>query len=273
MASERGRVTVEEGVVFGSGGGRDLKCDVYMPPGEPEAAPAVLLIHGGSWSGGDRSQLRGYGILLGREGYVCVASEYRLSGEAKWPAQIHDVKAAIRWMRANAADLGVDPHRIAVEGNSAGAHLALVAAGTPGLPQFEGEGGNAGVATDVAAAIAVYAPTNFGDGPLLEGAIAELMGDGATPEELRMASPVTHANAGYPPTMLIHGAADEVVPPQASLSMYRALDEAGVPVELHMYAGQPHNFDAERGLGRHCAEAMRLFLQRYVVEPAEVTAS
>ncbi len=94
------RVTIEEDVVFGTGGGRDLKCDVYTPPGGPASAPAVLLVHGGGWRNGDRTQLRGYGILLGREGYLCVASEYRLSGEAKWPAQIHDVKAALRRMRA-----------------------------------------------------------------------------------------------------------------------------------------------------------------------------
>ena len=81
------RVTIEEDVVFGTGSGRDLKCDVYTPPGSPASAPAVLLVHGGSWRNGDRKQLRGYGILLGREGYLCVASEYRLSGEATWPAR------------------------------------------------------------------------------------------------------------------------------------------------------------------------------------------
>ena len=96
---ESGRVTVEEGVVFGHGGGRELKCDIYTPPGNPTHAPGVLLIHGGGWSSGDRSQLKGYGFLLGRKGYTCLASEYRLTGEALWPAQIEDVKAAVRYMR------------------------------------------------------------------------------------------------------------------------------------------------------------------------------
>src|SRR5687767_4110747 len=133
MAPSEGRVTVEEGVVYGTAGagGRDLVCDVYRPPGDVPAggAPAVLLVHGGSWRQGDRSQLKGYGILLGRAGYVCVAPEYRLLGEAPWPAAIEDVKAAIRWVRASASSLGVDASRIAVEGNSAGAHLALLAGG------------------------------------------------------------------------------------------------------------------------------------------------
>ena len=84
---QTGRVTIEYDVVFGQGGGRDLKCNVYTPPQEGASRPAVLLIHGGGWASGDRSQLHGYGILLGRIGYVCVATEYRLSGEAKWPAR------------------------------------------------------------------------------------------------------------------------------------------------------------------------------------------
>src|SRR3954469_10716803 len=119
------------GPVGPEGGGRDLRCDVFRPPGDVANAPAVLLVHGGGWRSGDRSQLRGYGILLGREGYVCVASEYRLVQESPWPAQIEDVKTAIRWMRENAKQLGIDPSKIAVEGNSAGAHLALMAAGDP----------------------------------------------------------------------------------------------------------------------------------------------
>ena len=79
------RVTIEEDVVFGTGGGRDLKCDVYTPPGGPASAPAVLLVHGGGWSNGDRKQLRGYGILPRREGYPCVASAHRPGGEGARP--------------------------------------------------------------------------------------------------------------------------------------------------------------------------------------------
>lgn len=266
MVDERGRVTIEDGVVFGSGGGRDLKCDVFTPPGGAKDAPSVLIIHGGGWREGDRSQLRAYGLRLGREGYVCVATEYRLTPEAPWPAQIEDVKAAIRWMRANSDELGLDPDRIAVEGNSAGAHLALLAAGTPGLAEFEGEGGNPGVSTAVAAAIAIYPPTDFTVGV---GGGRVLFGD-AGDEVARLASPVTHIGRDFPPTLLIHGNADETVDPEQSLLMYRALDDLDVPVELHMYAGQPHAFDAEPAFARQCADVMRLFLTRYV--PSAVTA-
>jgi acetyl esterase/lipase len=256
------RVVIEPDVVFGTGGGRDLRCDIYRPPAAVKKDTSVLLVHGGGWAQGDRSQLRGFGILLGRIGSTCVSTEYRLSGEAPWPAQIHDVKACLRWMRAHASELGIDPGKILVEGNSAGAHLSLLVAGTPNLPAFEGEGGNAGVDTSVAASIAFYPPTYFQG--LLGDAINALFKGSDTAAVRAAASPLTHAKAGHPPTLLIHGSKDEVVPPDHSTTMYEALDNVGVPVELHMYAGQPHGFDESPRLGRQAADIMASFIERYV---------
>ena len=271
MAPSDGRVTVEEGVVYGTAGagGRDLLCDVYRPPGDvPEGGgPAVLLVHGGSWRQGDRSQLKGYGILLGRAGYVCVAPEYRLLGEAPWPAAIEDVKAAIRWVRASASSLGVDASRIAVEGNSAGAHLALLAAGTPGVAALEGTGGNEGVSSDVAAVAAIYAPTLFfADGSAREsgGLPFLVLAEGGDDVAAAQASPVRHVSEGYPPTFLAHGTTDTTVPVSASMRMYETLVAAGVPVEMHLYAEQPHAFDAQPKFGRQVAAEMLLFLDRYL---------
>lgn len=265
--TQTGRVTIEEGVVFGRGGYRELRCDVFTPPGRPTNAPAVLLLHGGGWRSGDRSQLRGYGVLLGREGYVCVASEYRLAPEATWPALLHDVKAALRWMRVSAAELGIDPRRIAVSGNSAGAHLALMLAGTAAERDLEGEGGHAGAGTSVAAVIAIYPPTDLtrpvGTDAESWSAVYEFLGS-REPETARAASPLTYARAGFPPTLLIHGTADEVVSHRESVRMFEALEAADVPVELHLYAGQPHAFDAAPAFGRQCAQVMDLFLKRYL---------
>ncbi len=270
MQIQPGRVTVDEGVVFGTGGGRELRCDVYVPPQQPDNAPAVLLVHGGSWRNNDRTQLRGYGIQLGRRGFVCVACEYRLSGEAQWPAQLHDVKAALRWMRANSADLGIDPNRICLSGNSAGAHLSLMVAGTPAVAEFEGDGGNPGVSTDVAAVIAFYPPTVLGQGMHLTEQVQELMGDGMTEEALRAASPATYARPDFPPTLLVHGTQDELVPHEATVDMHRLLCEAGAPADLHVYSGAPHGFDVVPEYGRQCVELMALFLDRYVVDPRPV---
>lgn len=269
-----GRVSIETDVVFGTGGGRDLRCDVYTPPGGADSAPCVILVHGGAWRQGDRTQLRGYGILLGREGYVCVAPEYRLTPGSPWPAQIHDVKAAIRWVRANAERLGIDPERIAIEGNSAGAHLALLAAGTQDLADFEGDGGHPGVSTHVAAVLAVYPPTVFSHGERERGAVPLMaLTDAGSEDIARLAAPITHVTGEFPPSLLIHGTADTTVPPLASVRMYEELVRAGVPVELHMYAEQPHAFDAQPAFGRQCAAEMLLFLERYVRAPDAFAAA
>lgn len=279
MAEQQtGRVSVERDVVFGTGGGRDLRCNVYHPPQSGGDRPAVLLIHGGAWVKGDRDQLHGYGILLGRLGYVCVATEYRLAGESKWPAQIYDVKAALRWMRANAGKLGIDPRKIAVSGNSAGAHLSLMLAATPNVTEFEGDGGSPGVSTDVAACIAFYGPallyrpaTAESDTHALSERMKMLFGDGYTIDAARKASPLEYARPGFPPTLLITGNADETVPPAASFRMYEALIAAGVRAELHVYSEMPHAFDAMPDFGRQCAAIMTLFLDRYVANPRTVT--
>ncbi len=160
MAESTG-INERKAVRFGSGGGRDLHCDVYTPEDLVRPAPAVLMLYGGGWRMGERGRMRDASLTLARHGFVCVAGEYRLTPESPWPAHIHDVKAAIRWMRANADELGIDATKIAVQGHSAGAHLALLAAGTPNLPEFEGTGGNAGVSSEVAAVAAIYPPVTF----------------------------------------------------------------------------------------------------------------
>ena len=256
------RVATEEGIVVGEAGGRPLKVDVYTPPAPVANGAGVLLVHGGGWQSGDRTQLRGYGILLGRIGYTCVACEYRLSGKATWPAQIEDVRMAFGWMRDHAGELEIERERIAVEGNSAGAHLALMLAGSaaPG---------------DLAACVAVYGPSDLtknaprserwealrAAGELDSG--TRLFGD-AGGEVRAQASPITYASASFPPTMLIHGNKDEIVDVEHSLRMYRALIDAGAKAELHVFEGQPHAFERAPAFGRQCAALMGLFLDRHV---------
>jgi acetyl esterase/lipase len=267
-----GRVRIEDDVAYGTGGGRTLRCDLFHPPEPGTNRPAVVLIHGGAWRQGDRKQLRGYGIALARRGYVCAAVEYRLSGEAKWPAQLHDVKAALRFVRSRSAELGIDPAKICVSGNSAGGHLALLLAGTRDQPEFEGEGGNPGVSSDCAACIAFYPPTTLIK-PRPGTPEGALFAEDADEVTVRLASPVEHARKEFPPTQLLHGNRDQLVRPSASLKMYDALAKAGAPVELHLYNGAPHGFDASRELGRQCIELMALFLDRHVVNPRQLPSS
>ncbi len=248
-ARQVGRVTIEEDIVFGEGGGRPLRCDVFLPPEHDVMRAAVLLVHGGGWQGGDRAQLRGYAILLALHGFVCVCCEYRLSGENTWPAQIDDVRTAFGWLHANADRYGVDRARVCVSGNSAGGHLALMLAATSDHP--------------VAAAVAIYPPTRLRVDPCDES-VRALLGRDATPALADAASPITYANADFPPTMLVHGNADELVPVSASLAMYEALADAGASVALHVFDGAPHAFDTDRDLGRQVADLIALFLDRNV---------
>ena len=148
--------------------------------------------------------------------------------------------------------------------------------GTGGTVDFtvsQGSGGNAGVGTDVAAAVAFYAPAMLSapDAPLSPSVI-QVMGEGATIETLRAATPITHVSREFPPTLLFHGNKDALVPHASSIRMYEALDGAGAPVELHMYNGAPHAFDAVPEMGRQCAAIMALFLDRHIVSPRPVAA-
>jgi acetyl esterase/lipase len=270
LAKLPGRVAIEEDVVFATGGGRDLKCDVFHPPDDEASRPSVLIIHGGAWRSGDRTQLKGYGIQLARFGYLCVASEYRLSGEARWPAQIHDVKAALRWMRANQARLGIDPEKISVSGNSAGAHLSLMVGATPHVEAFEGDGGNREFQSHCAGVVAIYPPTRLRMGGV-DNVVTELLGNDASRETQDAASPITYARNDFPPTLLVHGNADQVVPVTESLEMYRALSQAGAKVEMHIYEGAPHAFDGVAEFGRQLVDVMALFLDRQVANPRPVS--
>lgn len=263
-----GQVEIQDDVVFGTGGGRDLKCDVFMPPNDDTGRMGILLIHGGGWRQGDKLQLRGYGIQLARYGFVAVCSEYRLSTEAPWPAQIHDCKAALRWMRENASSLGLDPDRIAVSGNSAGAHLSLMVAATPNEPEFEGDGGHAGVDTSVAAVIAIYPPTRLKVSGTPEGAIDLLFGGSDVSEDVQeKASPITWSGGAFPPTMLIHGNQDKTVPVSETLQMYEALSNDGAKVEMHIYEGAPHAFDSVPEFGSQLTDMIALFVDRQINEP------
>ena len=272
-AAEAPQVAIEHGVEVGAAGGRPLLADVYRPPEPLATRPAALLIHGGAWRMGDRAQLAWYGIMLGRRGYLCVACEYRLAQEAAWPAQIHDVKTALRWMRAQAGALGIDAARIAAWGHSAGGHLALFAAGTQNEAAYEGGGGSAGAGTDVAAAVAYYAPAALersADGGW--DSAEALLGGNATDEAMRAASPIGRAGAAFPPTLLIHGADDETVPAEQSVRMHEALARAGATSELHVRAGLPHSFDLDREFGRESLALGAAFLDRYLAGTAPAGA-
>ena len=267
MKIQQGRVSIKEGIVIGEGGGRSLEADILLPPLEEKNRPAVLFIHGGGWIEGDRSQLRGYGILLARLGFVCMCNSYRLSNESIWPAQVQDVNCAIRYLRANATDLGLDPNRIGVSGNSAGGHLSLMAAATNYDQIFEGVGGSNEVSSEIKAVCAIYPPTTIRQLEMLnplENAFLMLMGKEAKKEDFDKASPLNYVTEDYPPCMLIHGSADSVVRLKDSTKFYEKLIEFNRPASLHIFSEEEHAFDGEPDYGRAIADLQALFFKKYL---------
>jgi acetyl esterase/lipase len=195
--------------------------DLYRPIGAGPF-PAVLLIHGGSWQRGSRSEMVKFARRFAGAGYAVFNVDYRLAPEHRYPAQLDDVRAAFAWLHAHARSLAVDPDRIAVMGYSAGAHLALLL----GLAEVEG-------APRPRAVVAGAAPsdlTAYPNSPVLAALIG---GSGAAlPDRYADASPVSHVSPGDPPVLLYHGALDGLVDVEQSRRLLEKLHSVGVPAQL-----------------------------------------
>src|SRR5712692_9415130 len=207
---------------------------------------AMIHLHGGGFTAGNKEGLAGRVAPFVALGYVAIPIDYRLAGETKWPAQIEDVKAAIRWARANAGRLGVDAERIGIVGYSAGGHLALFAAGTCNRPEFEGKNGTPGVSTQLAVCCSYYAVTEVR--PKSDGTANVLLQDGSNEAAHRAASPLTYVAKGFPPTVIFHGTAD-------------------VPAEFHGFEGVPHAFDSNPEFAKAAAQLADFFIDRKVIHP------
>ena len=245
-----------ETLKVGQGGGRDLLADLYRPP-TPNGC-GVLLIYGGGFVEGDRRQLAGYGIALGRAGYTSLACEYRLAGEALWPAALDDVHTSFQFFHDGAKSLGLSTSKLAVSGNSAGGCLSLLLAGTSALP--------------VAGAIAFYSPIDFlSDDARAKGSprsMRYLLGDDVSEERLHAMSPIAYVGANYPPTLLLTGNRDARVDWKESARMCEALNDAGSRAELHVFDGLEHAFDVAPEYGRLSAALMTRFLDSHVAVSA-----
>ena len=229
----------QEDVVIGRAGDRDLVGTLYVPPCVQATRPAMVIIHGGGWRKGSTRGVSGFGEFLSRAGFVCLCPSYRLSGEAHWPAQIEDVKCAIRYLKANRKQLGLNKERVGITGDSAGGHLALMAAVNS---SFEGSGGHMGESSHVKAVGAMYGPIRVRK-TRADGSPLGLLKPTATDADYASASPIHYDLTEFPPCLLIHGADDPAVPLSGTLEFYTKLVELGRTVELHSFAGEGHAFD------------------------------
>lgn len=257
-------IEVLRDVEFGTGGGRPLKLHLLRPKVKPEAPmPVLVWIHGGGWERGSRDS--GLWLLsrYAERGYLGASIEYRLSGEAPFPAQIEDCKCAIRFLRAKAKDHHLDPERIGVWGSSAGGHLAALLGTSGHVKELEGKGGWDGVSSRVRAVCDFCGPTDFlkivGDSERAEGPVVRLLGGPpAMKKDLaRLASPLTHVTRDAPPFFIVHGDQDRVVPLDQSELLAAALKKAGGRVTLHVAKGLGHGLGGPQVMG-----AVREFFDR-----------
>ena len=229
--------------------GQRVAMDIYKPKA-PGVYPAVLAIHGGGFRGGNRQSYRALCVKLAERGYVAATASYRLSPVNQFPAHVEDVKAAVRYLRANAARLGLDPTRIGATGGSAGGHLVLMLGLTGDLKDFEGTGPNQGVSSKVQAVVNYYGPTDFTHsyepGKSVDAAqVLPLFLGGDVEHERRehiRSSPLYYVNPLAAPTMTIHGTKDTYVNYEHALWLTERLKAAGVDNELVTIEGAGHGF-------------------------------
>jgi acetyl esterase/lipase len=253
-------------VEYGTGGERKLLLDLYLPKGRSKATPAVIFIHGGAWKGGKRSDMKFYCVKFAEKGYVTATVTYRLMGEAPFPAAVHDVKCAVRWLRANAAKYQIDPEHIVVSGNSAGGHLSMMI-GYSDDPSLEGVGGNNNVSSRVCAVVNFYGPTDLTtDFVTKQDIVREFIG-GKTfdeaPDAYKLASPLFHLTPDDPPTLIFHGTIDSIVPIAQADMLAEKLIELKIDYVYERYDGWPHVMDLAEAVNRRCVYQMKLFFKKH----------
>ena len=249
--------------------------DLFLPLKKADKPrPLLVYIHGGGWEAGSKNDAGVLPPLITDGNYVGASVGYRLTNQAHWPAQIHDCKAAIRWLRAHSAEYGIDPERIAVYGISAGGHLVSLLGTTTGdgPKELEGDiGAHVGVSTKVACVINFCGPCDFitfaGKGSQISvespgTAITKLLGGplSANKDAAVAASPVTHITKNDPPFLHIHGTKDPLVPYDQAMEFNAALKKAGVPSTLLTGTDGSHVFFSAELVGH-----MKTFLAHHLL--------
>jgi acetyl esterase/lipase len=235
-----------------------LQLDLWLP--EKQRPPLIVYVHGGAWRAGSKTD--NPLATLVNDGYAVASVDYRLSTQAPFPAQVHDIKAAIRFLRAQQSGLGIDARKIVIAGSSAGGHLAALVGVTNGNKELEGTvGTHLDQSSDVQGIISLFGASNLRTilGQSTEHglsvrvpALQLLLGGQPTekPDLAKLASPVEHVDVHDPPLLLIHGDADPQMPPEQSKELAAAYQRAGLPVKLILIPGAVHGgkqfYDPER---------------------------
>ena len=240
--------------------GQTLRLDLALPPAGGERVPLLVLVHGGGWVAGGKGRYTAETVAAARRGYAAATVQYRLSGAAPgggyaspFPAALEDVRAALAWLVGRADELNFDPARVGLAGDSAGGHLALLAAMTANAPPAAGPGtGNPPDRVPVAAVVNLFGVTDmpaYYTGSRHARAILSLFLGGhlaSNAATYEAASPVTFIDAADPPVLTLHGTADDVVPFDQAERLHAALAAAGVTSELVPIEGGRHGLWRQR---------------------------
>lgn len=259
------------GLVYARYGQREMQLDLWKPKTASQPLPAIICIHGGGWYKGERSNMANLAQALAAKGFVAATISYRLSGEAKFPAAIQDCKAAVRFLRANASQYGINAKAIGVTGLSAGGHLAALLATSGGVKELEGDGGHADASSAVQAGIAMGAQSD------LESArIGELsskpddpfyrtfLGDSQAkiPQTYALASPRHHLDKTDPPLLFVTGELDD---PSTHADDARAdLAKLTIPTGLEIIPQAPHAFLGQQKAFDVCVNACVDFFTKHL---------
>ena len=236
-------VKVKKDIVYKDIKGRKLLLDIFYPAKIKKRKPAVLMVFGGGWKSGDKSQNHAMAIELAKNGYVAVSVEYRLSGEAIYPAAVLDLKAAIVWIRSHAKKYGIDPNRIAALGCSAGGQLAALLGNTNLSLLYEDSTGNNIHPATIQAVIDIDGILAFQHPESAEGTVAGLWlgGDSISKRSAwQEAAPLSHAGPNSPPTLFINSSNPRFH--AGRTDMIKILDRYGIYSEVHELPDTPHPF-------------------------------
>jgi len=247
-------VNWQPGIVYSTPEGEALELNIAQPKVGDTSRPAILCIHGGGFRAGKRESYDALCLKLAEQGFVAVTITYRLAPKHQFPAAVHDCKAAVRWLRANAAKYKIDENRIGVTGGSAGGHLAQFLGVTAHVPQFEGTGGNPEQSSHVKCVVNVYGPSDFTKsyGKSVDAhEVLPLWFGGNLETELKrhvIGSPLYWVTPDAAPTLCIHGTDDKYVAHEQAVWLVDKLKAATVEAELLTLPGAGHGFkgaDAE----------------------------
>jgi len=248
--------------------GKSLQMDFYRPKSGDSPLPLLVFIHGGGWRSGERSDYLVYLVDFAEKGYMTATISYRLVKDSIYPAAIEDVSDAAEWLFGNSNKYGYDPGRIALIGGSAGAHLSMLAGyGWDESSRKIENGETAEGERRIKAVVDIYGPVDLTtDYAKSQSLVTGFIGHSweEAPELYRQASPITYLDKNDPPTLILQGTSDNLVPARQSDTLKAKLDSLGVPCEYYRFPLWPHSMDIVKRVNEFSQQKMEEFFERYL---------